>query len=45
MPPMLDNNVYVLFIIQLAQMVVDGGAIAHLTLLISNADTKLKRQV
>lgn len=26
-------------------MVVDGGAIAHLTLLISNNDTKLKRQV
>lgn len=26
-------------------MVVDGGAIAHLTLLISNTDTKLKRQV
>lgn len=32
-------------IVQLAQMVVDGGAVAHLTLLISNNDTKLKRQV
>ena len=26
-------------------MVVDGGAVAHLTLLISSNDTKLKRQV
>ena len=32
-------------LLQLAQMVVDGGAVAHLTLLISSNDTKLKRQV